>query len=223
MRKNSYIIVLLSCIFCCNLSVSALTYGGCEYSEISRLKSFVSNVNLSYDYYIQNNVAYFSVTLNNIIPDVYFIDSSTGQIYNYNNTIDGEIVINGYTAMSGHYRFYSAIDKCYGVKLSDKYYNFPTYNYYYTDPLCQENQNSSLCQKWSNIKYSYDEFKSLLDEYNKDDSVIDDGDNIVTYEKGVLDYVISFYIKYYYIILGGIIAVCITIMIISRRKNRFDL
>ena len=223
MKKLISIISLGVFAFFASFSVKALSYGGCEYSEISRLRNFVSNINLSFDYYIQDNQAYFDITISNLIPDIYFVDSVSGNTYYYSNSYDGEITIKG-NKHNGHYKFYSALEKCYGIKLSSKYYKLPTYNTYFTDTLCQQNKNFSLCQKWINVNYSYNEFKKMIDEYNnqhEDEGVADNTQ--VIYEKTILDELVNFYTQYYYIILISIIVVCVVIMIISRRKNKFDL
>jgi len=223
-KKTIYIIMTIGLFFAFNIFGKALTYGGCEYSQISRLKSLVSNVNISYDYYMVGNEAYFSVTLNNVVPGIYFVDSKTGKTYNYNNTIDGEITITGYKSTNGNYKFYSELSDCRDVKLSNKYYKLPAYNIYYTDSLCKENRNHSLCQKWANITYSYDEFKNYINKYNNKDKVeIQDETIENVYEKTYLDTLVSIYVNYYYYILIGIILVCVTIMIISRKKNKFNL
>lgn len=225
MKKIVYLMMLISVYLFNNSVIKALTYGGCEYSEISKLKSYVSNVNVSYDYYILDNSAYFNITINNIVPGIYFIDYLTSKTYYYDDTFDGEITITGNRNTSGHYTFYSALNECYGIKLGSKYYNLPTYNIYYNDPLCDENRSYSLCQKWANVPYSYDKFSDMINKYNqsKEEIGINDSEDKVDYKKSYLDMFVEFYVKYYYVLLLGIIGICITIMIISRRKNRFDL
>ena len=207
-----------------NIKASALTYGGCAYSDVARLKAFVSNINISYDYYIQNNKAYFNIKLTNIVPGIYFEDSQTGNKYSYENTNNGEIVIYNYTNTNGNYKFYSSLNECYGVKLGNKYYTLPTYNIYYEDVLCKENPNHSLCQKWIKMNYSYDEFKGIIDKYNleKDDTTLENEKDVI-YEKTYLNLLVDFYIDYYYIILLSIIAICVVIMIINTKKNKFDI
>ena len=49
-KKFIYIAVFVVLFFSFKFTSKALTYGGCEYSEIARLKSLVSNVNIIYDY-----------------------------------------------------------------------------------------------------------------------------------------------------------------------------
>ena len=221
MKKLINLLFFIYCFLSINMTIEALTYGGCEYSEVARLKSIVSNINISSDYYIKDNRAYFNITINNVVPEIYFIDSTTGEKYTYNNSSDGEIIIYDNFQSSGHYDFYSALDKCYGVKLSNKYYNLPTYNSYYTDPLCKANPNYSLCKKWADVNYSYDEFKMVIQEYNDNKNKKDD--NLVVYEETILDMIVKFYIENYYFILISIIVVCVGGILIYKKINRFDL
>lgn len=222
MEKIFKSIFLVLCLFTYNMNIKSLTYGGCEYSQISRLKSIVSNINISYDYNINNNIAYFNITISNLTPDIYFVDMKTSKKYYYNNANDGEITIYNVTNDSGNYRFYSAINKCYGIKLGDKFYNLPTYNYYYNDPLCQANPDFSLCKKWGEVNYSRGELEKLINEYNNKNN----NEEIVPekkHEETLIDKIMKFYVKNYYFILGGIIAICIPMIVIIRRKNKFDL
>jgi len=223
MKKIVYFILMI--VFSCLLffNVKALSYGGCEYSEIAKLKSFVSNINITYDYYIEGNTAYFDITINNLIPGIYFVDSVSDKKYTYNDSIDGELIIRGNSQTNGHYKFFSAKQECYGLKLSNKYYNLPSYNIYYNEPLCKQNPNFSLCQKWMKVNFSYSELNQKFQEYNLSKNKINDNNISVFYKKSILDKIIEFYIKYYYIIFISIIVICIIAMTISRRKNRFDL
>ena len=225
MKKNLKMIII-SCVlllgFYCK--VHGLTYGGCEYDKISRLKSFVSNVNLSYHYYKNNGDVYFGVTITNLVPEIYFIDSKTGIKYDYYNSIDGEIVINGYQNYSGNYSFYSSNSQCYGIKLGNKYYSFPNYNNYYETPICKENSNFSLCQKWVKVTQSYSELEKIINKYNEKNDIIENEEEIKTeYKQTYVDFLVKIYVRYYYYILIGIIVICVSIMIISKKKNSFDL
>lgn len=220
--KTIILSFILQFVFC--YKIEGLTYGGCEYDKISRLKSFVSNINLSYHYYKENNDMYFGVTITNIVPEIYFVDSKTGIKYNYYDSVDGEIVINNYQGFSGNYSFYSSLEQCYGVKLGNKYYSFPDYNYYYETPLCKENPNFSLCQKWIKVTQSYTELEETINEYNEKNNIIEDKEEIkAEYKQTYIDLIVKIYVKYYYFILIGIIAICVTVMIISKKKNSFDL
>lgn len=223
-KKIIYVLFFAMLLFFSNNCVCAYTYGGCEYSEIARLKSIVSNINLSYDYYIYENTPYFTVTISNIVPGLYFVDSKTEKKYNYTNSIDGEITINGYTSIGGTYNFYSDLTGCKKVKLGSKYYSFPYYNSYYTSDICLKNQTYSLCKKWTKVNITYEELSKKINEYNQQKNKIEDSDQgSIVYNKTILDYFVEFYVEYYYIMLIGIILLCVTAMIITKRKNRFDI
>ena len=198
----------------------ALTYGGCEYSTVSRMKSIVSNINISYDYKIVDNRAYFNVTLNNLTNDIYFYDTATRKKYYYKDTNNGEITLYNYID-SGSFKFYSNNVSCYNLSLGTKYYKFPSYNVYYSDPLCAEIPSYSLCQKWASVNYSRDEFEHLVMEYKNGKNT--EEEVIVEYEKTLIDKIVELYIKYYYYFLGAIILIFVPIIIVNDRKNRFKL
>ncbi len=216
-------IILFLLISMFTFSASALTYGGCNYSDVSRMKSIVTNINLSYDYKIINNEAYFDVTLSNLTEDIYFYDTITQKNYYYSDTNNGEIIISNYKPTSGSYKFYSAKNACYGISLGTKYYNFPVYNKYYSDPLCKDIPNYSLCQKWGYVNYSQDEFEKMISDY-KDSKPIESDNNInVEYKKTFIEKLIDVYINYYYYFLGFLILVCSIIIIVNNKKNQFKL
>ena len=201
----------------------ALTYGGCTYSEVSRLKSLINNINISYDYHIKNNKAYFDITINNIPKDVYFVDSETKKKYYYSNTTNGEITIKDQTGSSGSYKFYSALSKCEGIYLNTKYYKLPIYNVYYGDKLCEDIPEYSLCQKWANVGYSRSKFEKMVYEYKKGEPPIDEEKPEIKYEKSWLDNIIDIYAKYYYMFLIGVILICGLIILLRRKKDTFNL
>lgn len=219
MRKILFLIIT---IFIFSIDVKALGYGGCDYSIVSRMKSLVNNVNISYDYNVTNDQAYFNVTLNNITPEMYFVDSLTKKTYTYSDTQNGEITIYNYSGTSSNYKFYSALRECTGIKLGTKYYSFPIYNAYYNSDLCSDIPDFSLCQRWVNKDYSYSQFQKLVNDY-KDSLVVDEEEDIVEYKKTFIDIIVEWYVNYYYYLLPLIIIVCGTVIFVNRRKNRFKL
>lgn len=218
-------ILLIITLFILPINILGLTYGGCDYSTVSKLKSLVTNINISYSYRIENNNAYFDITLNNLTSDMYFYDVASRKNYYYSDTNNGEITIYNYTGngITGTYKFYSAKNECYGISLGSKHYKLPNYNIYYGSELCKGISNYSLCQKWATVNYSYDELETLVNEYkngtNKE-SIIDDN---ITYEKGFLNKLVDFYIDYYYYLLIGIIVIFGMIIVIKKRKDKFKL
>ena len=214
MRKVLFLIIIT---FCLMISAKA----ECSYSEIANLKSLVNNINISYDYHIKDNMAYFDVTINNITPDMYFIDNYSRKTYTYSNTNNGEITIKDYYGDGGLYLFYSAKSECYGKKLGSKYYNFPSYNRYYNDPLCADIKNLSVCQKWAKVNYNYSDFQKKVKEYKEEKEKPEK--EVEEYEKNMLDKIIEFYVKYYVYILVSIIVVFGGIVLIERKTNRFKI
>lgn len=213
-------IMLSIILFAFATNVNAISYKGCESSEISKQKSFVSNVNISYDYYMSDGYPIFSVTLNNITQDMYFVDLNTRIEYHFESTNNGEITISGYrSGDSGRYKFYS--ENCGNITLGFKYYKFPDYNYYYSDPLC-EGMNLNICNKWGKVNYSRSEFEEIINKYKNSDTAIDDGKG-TSYEKSIIDVIVEFYIKYYFYILMSIIVFSLIIIYVKRRRDSFNL
>ena len=201
----------------------ALTYGGCEYSQISRLKSIVNNINISYDYHETNEEIYFDVTINNLTNDIYLYDSGLNTYYYFSDTNNGELVIRNYSINSGTYKFYSNLSDCNGLSIGSKYYKFPVYNQYFNDPICDDIKGYGLCQKWIDNSYTYDRFKSLVLQYKSSLNKKDETKNEIEYETGFIDLLTKIYTKYYYIFLIAIIAICGLIMYISNKRNSFKL
>lgn len=221
MRKK--IIIALILLFVCNEKINGLTYRGCDSSTISRLKSFVSNINLSYEYRIDNNITYFNVTVSNIPNGTYFIDTKTSKTYYYSDTNNGELIIRDYTGESGSYKFYSNVGECKGILLGVKYYKFPIYNIYYKHKLCSDVPNFRLCQKWVDKIYPLYQFENQIQEYKSNLNKDDINEGTIVYEKNLFSKIVEFYVKYYYLILGVIIIACWLIIIINKRKNSFKL
>lgn len=216
--------VILIFIICVSFINSyALTYEGCDSSDVSRMKSIIKNINISYDYTIIDDRPYFDITINNLTNDIYFYDNITKKNYYYSDTNNGEITISGYTGDSGKYIFYSNNQSCYGLSLSTKYYIFPQYNRFHTHELCSDIPNFSLCQKWTDFDYTIQQFEEKVLEYkNLKEEIIDEKIDVV-YEKTILDTIIQIYINYYYYFFGAIILICSIIIIINNRRNKFKL
>ena len=192
----------------------------CEYSTISRAKSLVNNVNISYSYQDIDSQPYFDVTINNSTPDMYFVDTQTDEVYTYNDTRNGEITIYNYNGIPGAYKFYLSNNNCYGTSLGTKYYKFPVYNIYYDSAICSDIKDYSLCKKWVDFNYSYEEFLSAIDRYKISLIENSNSEENVTYNKDIFGNVIKFYINYYYYILLATIVICGLIIVIKRKKEK---
>lgn len=215
------LILLLNICMFLNISVEAFSYSGCTYSEVARLRSIVSNINISYDYYVKDSNVYFNITLNNLVPNLYFIDSNNeSKFYTYNDTVDGEITIPTNTYSNGNFVFYSALTSCPDLKIGTKYYNLPKYNFYHNSELCKDISEYSLCKKWTYVNYSRNEFERLVDEY-KYRKALENTKLEIDYDESFFSKLIKFYIEYYYFFLIGVILVCILIIIVESSRNKF--
>ena len=205
------------------MAVFARAKTGCDYSLVSRLKKYASNVNVIYDYRIENNEAIFSVTFNNIVSEIYIHDEVTGANYYFENTNNGELVINDIKNIKKlKYKVLSRNGECNDELLLTHYITLPVYNKYSTDPLCEGLENYKLCYTFLDTDISYDEFKQKIEEYKKEKPAEKEEEKKKISEKSNWDKFLDFMVKYgIYIV--AIIAILITILSIRRsRKNQFD-
>lgn len=213
-----FLIISLSFINC-----SALNYKGCDYSVVANMKSMINNVNISYNYKIIDNSAYFDITINNLTNDIYFYDRVSDRNYFYSDTNNGEITLYNFRSGTGNFKFYSNVGDCFGISLGSKYYKLPTYNIYYGHELCKNIPNYSLCKKWGYVGYSEEEFKQYVLDYINGNNTQDEEKTIVEYEKSFFDKIVDVYINYYYYFFITLILMCVIIAIIYNKKNKFDL
>lgn len=121
MKRIITILVLI--LLVPTVKVKALS---CSYSELARLKKIASNVNISYDYIEQDNNVTFTVTLNNLNEEIYFVDMTDYQTYNYENE---ELTISGYrSGQTVRYVFYATDSRCQQEALYTARVSFPSYN-----------------------------------------------------------------------------------------------
>ena len=89
------------------------------------------------------------------------------------------------------------------------------YNQYYNDPICN-GVTYKYCNKWQKNDFTYEEFIKNVEEYKNTKNIIVEEPNEV---KGIFDYIMEFYISYYYIILPTIILISVIYIYINRKKN----
>ena len=221
--KIKFKIVIIAVLLVLKSNVIALTYGGCDYKDISTLKSMINNINISYTYEIKDNDAYFDITLTNVPNNVYFIDTYDKKRYEYSDTNNGEITIKSYNNVtSGQFNFYINNGICNDIKLGNKYYKFPIYNKRYSTETCRDLEDYYLCKRWVSKYYSDSEFEEKIQKYRETKQEEQESDKII-YKKDFISEIVEFYIKYYYYFLPGIIIISGLIMIISKKKNSFKL
>ena len=189
------IIILILILLVPTVKVKAIS---CDYNELARLKKLASNVNISYDYIEQDNDVTFTVTLNNLNDELYFVDMTDYQTYNYEKE---EIKISGYrSGQTVRYVFYASDSSCQEALYTTRV-SFPSYNPYYKDVICEGVENFSLCQKWSSQNLSYESFLNKVQAY-KDSLKIDDNEEPTptVSETSWIQLVIGFLLDYYIVI-----------------------
>lgn len=206
MKKIFLVFILLLLI-----PITKVNGASCSYSELARLKQIASNVNFSYDYVENDTSAQFTVTLNNLNDEIYFIDQSTQRRYNYESD---EITISNYIdGQTIRYAFYSTNSNCQDEPLYIIRVILPYYNSYYKDEVCIGAEDYDLCQKWYGHNLNHDEFVKKVTEYKN--SLIDRTDppneeeipNSVSFLQLITDFLIDYYVYIIIVFTLGLIAI----------------
>lgn len=192
-------------------------YNMCSTEDTVKLNKIASNVLANYNYYEANGTVKFKITINNLTSNTYIYDAVKKQTY-YSN---GEITLDNYGPnQTVEYKIYSNISYCKGQYLNSIFVTLPPYNPYYKDKLCSGIEDYKLCQRWSNVNLTYDEFKKQINDYRN--SNIEAEPNVEDTYKSIYEIILDFYIKYYYIILPLIIVVGGIILAVNKQKSSKD-
>lgn len=193
----------------------------CNYVDLAGFKKEAGNITYSYDYSIQGDNALFDIKLNNLNQNLFF--KINDKIYTYTRN---ELVLKGFNSGEKIVIYvYTNNEECKDEILRVININLPKYNPYYQLDICNGLENYSLCQKWSNHNYSKTDFIIKVNEYKESLKKDEDKkpDDVIDSKTELIDDIITFFISYYYYILGGIILICVVAMIVSNKKDSFDL
>lgn len=192
----------------------------CDYNDYKEAQKKALNVNVMLDYEILEEQAVFTITIYNLKEQQYILDKKNDRIYRYQGKDSLEIKV----TEAGSYSFevYSDENYCDSNYLNKLFVEVPNYNKFYTDSLCLGIENYKYCQKWFGTKITYDEFQRGVTEYRnslKQDKQEED-DNY----KSIYEYIMEFYLAYWFIILPVIIVVCLLgIFLKKKQENKFNL
>lgn len=211
MKKFKYILILL---FLC--LIPNKIEASCTSLEKARLKKIVSNINISYDYEIVDNDAVFSIKLNNLNSEIYFIDLN-GKLYQpYDNE---EVVLENYEDGKSYTLSFYGTDTCLNKNVGNLYINTPSYNPYYKLTVCDNAREFELCQRWASHSLTLFQFKEKVNEYKKIKGIIDDSE--VKKEISIIDFAFSFIRMYGIYIAIGIAVIIFIIKFIRYKKDSF--
>lgn len=217
MNRKTLKIFFMMFLFCI-LPINTKAISWCSNNEKASLKKLATNINVSYNYKINNNKATFDVTISNLLPNMYFI-AEDGNKYYSNTTNNGEITF--YNLVQGHsFRF-----DVYGNGVCDDellytfYATTPTYNRFYNLNVCENAKEYKLCQRWVKHELTQNEFINEVKNY------INDRDKNINIEEenkiNPFSYVLNFIQMYYIHIIVIIAVIIITIKFIKYKKDTF--
>lgn len=215
MAKYKYVLLSILSFILLPISIKGAV---CPDSEKVNYQSLAKNISYSYDYVEENESVHFNVTFVNIPEGFYLKDLNSKQAYNYSGS---EMTINNLEQGKNlKYGVYTTSIGCDGILLYTHYITLPYYNPYYKDELCNGVKNFMYCNKWVNKQITYEEFKGNIEKYkNKVNSnnIVEEEDN----DFNVLNIIVDFYLKYYFIILPVIII--IGVIVIKNYNKEQDL
>lgn len=189
----------------------------CSNEKKVRLQTIARNITTNYTYVEQDGSITFQITLSNIQEGFIVKDTKNNMTYPYRGN---ELTISNLAANTS-YRFdiYTNDIDCDLEVLYSHYVNTPPYNPYYQDEVCIGAEEYTLCQKWTNMKLSYEEFKQTVHKYKQSKvqkEIKEENEETI---KGVYDYILEFYLNYYYIVLPVFIIGGIAIIYYYNKKN----
>jgi len=217
MRKQVTLITILVLLLIPKV-VNAAWY--CDYSTLARLKAYASNINTSYDYVMENNTPKFTITITNVYKTMILYDNTNKKYYYPDGNKDlSDFTLSGYdNGKSYKFTIYTNESKCTENIIYSFYVTLPTFNPYYNDPLCANYQDYKLCQKWSNTGLTYENFQKEMTSY----ITVYGNDNKSSDTKTTIPTWLQFYLKYYLLILPGVIVICFGIMYSYYKNDDFD-
>lgn len=199
-------------------------FGACSVDDKVRYLSLASNITTSYDYTEINDKVTFSITIHNVHKDLVVKDNVNNRSYSSNrNDLNNYTVSNLKDGTNYSFSIYAKNGDCSYKLLNTVYVNLPKYNKYYKDSACTGIESYNLCQRWGEIgDINYETFKSKVEEYKKKSDVsneIKDDDLKTT---SIIEILGDFWAKYYLYITIGTIVLLIPIIIIVKKKNKYD-
>ena len=215
MKKCSKWIILLVLFVLCPKNVDALS---CTNAKKVNYQDMAKNIAYSYDAKDVTGTSVFTLTFSNVPKSLALRNARTGKWYFSKNN---EIVITNLKANLSYRYDVFAVDGqgCDNIALYTLNIILPYFNKYYSDPLCSGIEEYELCQKWANIKYSYEDWKIKVKAYK--DSLIPKEETLTPEEErmNLIERIVDIYGDIYYIIFPIIIVVGMTWIYLYNKKR----
>ena len=214
---------IVKIIFLCLIIMLPVKIKGyCTTEDKIRYSNLAKNITTSYDFVEKNGNVTFNITIHNVHKDLIVMDTTSGIRYSSNvKQLNNYTINNLNDGTSYSFNIYASNPDCSYRIYNTLYLTFPKYNKYYNDPVCDGLSDYIYCQKWVDIGgMNYDQFVNLVNDYKEDEEIIINNN---TENKKDLIYIIGdFWAKYYLYIAGGIILICLPIIIIKNKRDSFD-
>lgn len=205
-----YLKYLLCLIILFPITVNGLV---CDNATKVRLQKLAQNITTSYDAIEQDGMVTFDITFHNLSHELYLVDTTNKREFYYSG---GPLVLGGFQSGTNYkFEVRSTNLYCNGSVLYYLYVTTPSYNPYYNDPIC-DGLTYKYCNKWQKNDFTYEEFIKNVEEFKKEIIIYPEEPEQI---KGIFDYIIEFYISYYYVILPIIILISLIYIFVNRKKD----
>lgn len=190
----------------------------CSDEDRERLQKLANNVSMILE---ENSDHVFSVTFTGVSKEIRIYNAMNLSYYrNLSNNEIGETTINNLVQnMTYRFEIYSSMNTCIMDKFRVITINVPRINPYYQDDICSEIKEYSLCQKFTPVNLSYDEFVKKINKYkemNKQREVIK-VDNVSEDSYFIF---LKFYNKYYWPMFIFVICIFVLLVILWKKESK---
>jgi len=178
----------------------------CTDKQLADLKKIASNINYSYEYYLDSNNMYFDITIANVYNNIYILDTQTNKKY----TTQEFTIKRKKDAQTLKFEIYS---KTCNTLLTTKTIVLPAYNKYYGSSYCEGISEYKYCSKWNKYNLTEKEFEKLIAEYKKEILNPTIEEKNITYKTEIRGF-------YVFIILILLILIMLLIAIFRKKREK---
>lgn len=211
MKKVLFIIAILTLA----IPIYSKAYQ-CSNSDMDYYQKLSDNVSPTIE---EQENGTFSVIFSGVSKSIRIYNTKNGAYYwNLTPNFIGETRIDGLKLGETYsFEIYSFSEICLLKKFRIITVNIPNKNPYYNDAICLNAKDYSLCQKWTTIDISYEEFVQKVNDYIKKNEDIKKDNNTIETKK--FDF-FTFYQKYYWPTFIGMICILILLLILWFKENK---
>ena len=170
-----------------------------EEQENGNFAAIFSGVSTQLRIFNPNNWLYYRNITGNEIGEVKIEDLNLGNTYQF--------------------QINSATSICLVEKIRTITVNVPNKNPYYGDEVCNHAKDYSLCQKWTTVNMTHDEFVKKVNKYVEDSKNTNKGNNDINSNEQKFNF-FEFYEKYYWPTFIGMICILGLLIFLWVKENK---